>query len=208
MGYTLNGLDMDRHSIRFSGNLFEQKRPYLEYIQSNIEQYLKQSVIRVLNPVWWLARKRVRNIVRLHTLKIIPPLVLELRDAVAHELDLFDIRQSLRDITKQLSFRDIDIKRALGNELICEISDLIQLLQTTQKYECEIRGAPNWEKFKLALTDHSGSELHEYVEAVNKSLERYDDIEDSLQLLKPMQEWLSDDAIEIITDQIITDENG
>ncbi|MDE0784266.1 MAG: AAA domain-containing protein, partial [Planktomarina sp.] len=99
-------------------------------------------------------------------------------------------------------------KRALGNELICEISDLIQLLQTTQKYEYEIRGAPNWEKFKLALTDHSGLELHEYVVALNKSLERYDDIESSLQLLNPVQEWLSDEAVKIITDQIITDEKG
>ena len=204
---TLNNLNMNRQSDKFSDHLLESKKPFLEYLQSDIDQYLKKSLTKILNPWWWSARSRVRKEILIQTTEVTLPQVLELRDAVSHEYDLFDPRQSLIDIAKRLSFQSIAINKAKGDELVTEIEDLVELLQAAQTYVVKISGAPDWAGLKIALQDVTGSGIFEYATSLKKSIERFEDIEKSRASLDLIKPWLNEHAVEILAKQIDDDIN-
>ncbi len=203
---TLCQCEGDRVSDRFSNYLAREKKALLVYLRDQALIALNPSILRFINPQWYLTRSRLKRFITRHTDQFAPPLISELRDACELELEIRDCRRQLASIS-QAANHHVEVNRLNVQSLVALTQTLTAQLQAIERFSAVTAGCPGREFLMHRLHEGGIAPVRQYRDALNHSIQVQKQTQHVLTRLASMETWWDEATMDEVARSIHQREN-
>jgi len=187
----LDRIDGYRHSDRFFAATLQERDSGLSQRLQMIATAEQASPLRVLNPLWYMARSALKAYMGRHIGTFDTALVGELEGALALEHDLRPIRRALGLLSQRAGYR-LDPVTVPVSELVVMATRLRDAMRATERFVVAVRDVPGQEDLLEALQDGTRASLEAFRDRLAASIDTARRHRDALAAFERLANWLLD----------------